>query len=124
VFLGSLLAGGLGIDLTAASLVIHYDRWWNAAREDQATGRVHRIGQTRGVQVVKLITKGTLEERIDRMIERKRGLMDALITTDHATLKSFTRAELLALLEPIHGDPAPQPLPRRRQPSLAAASSA
>jgi len=56
-----LLASGLGVDLTAASLVIHYDRWWNAAREDQATGRVHRIGQTRGVQVIKLVTTGTLE---------------------------------------------------------------
>ncbi|HHT9121432.1 MAG TPA: DEAD/DEAH box helicase, partial [Candidatus Wunengus sp. YC63] len=55
VFLGSLMAGGLGIDLTSASVVIHYDRWWNAAREDQATDRVHRIGQTRGVQVFKLI---------------------------------------------------------------------
>ena len=119
VFLGSLLAGGLGIDLTAASLVIHYDRWWNAAREDQATDRVHRFGQTRGVQVIKLVTKGTLEERIHRIIERKRGLMDALITTDHAPLKSFTREELLDLLETIP-DPAaatslrPRPAPRRR----------
>lgn len=126
VFLGSLLAGGLGIDLTAASMVIHYDRWWNAAREDQATGRVHRIGQTRGVQVIKLVTKGTLEERIDRMIERKRGLMETLITTDRQPLKSFTREELLKLLEPIHEEVASQPLPCRRPLSLtlAATSSA
>jgi len=58
VFVGSLKAGGVGIDLVAASVVIHYDRWWNAAREDQATDRVHRIGQRRGVQVFKLVTEG------------------------------------------------------------------
>ena len=57
VFAGSLKASGLGIDLIGGSVVIHYDRWWNAAREDQATDRVHRIGQTRGVQVFKLITE-------------------------------------------------------------------
>ncbi|MFZ2633805.1 MAG: DEAD/DEAH box helicase [Desulfosalsimonadaceae bacterium] len=73
VFAGSLKAGGTGIDLTAASVVIHYDRWWNAAREDQATDRVHRIGQTRGVQVFKLVTEGTLEEKISAMISIKRN---------------------------------------------------
>ena len=55
-------ASSFGIDLTAASVVIHYDRWWNQAREDQATDRVHRIGQNRGVQVIRLITRNTLEE--------------------------------------------------------------
>ena len=98
VFLGSLLAGGLGIDLTAATVVIHYDRWWNAAREDQATDRVHRIGQSRGVQVFKLATRGTLEERIHRMIERKRSLMEAVVGADGDALKTFTREELLELL--------------------------
>src|SRR3989338_8351698 len=98
VFLGSLLAGGLGIDLTAASIVVHYDRWWNAAREDQATDRVHRIGQSRGVQVFKLVSKGTLEERIHRMIERKRAMMDALVAADADSLKAFTREELIELL--------------------------
>ena len=71
VFIASLQAAGVGIDLSAASVVIHYDRWWNAAREDQATDRVHRIGQTRGVQVFKLVTKNTLEERIDEIIAKK-----------------------------------------------------
>ena len=73
VFIGSLHAAGLGIDLTAGSVVIHYDRWWNAARENQATDRVHRIGQKRGVQVFKLVTKGTFEERIDVMIIQQRA---------------------------------------------------
>ncbi|MEW6325977.1 MAG: DEAD/DEAH box helicase [Thermodesulfobacteriota bacterium] len=62
LYVGSLKAGGVGVDLVAASVVIHYDRWWNAAKEDQATDRVHRIGQRRGVQVFKLVTEGTLEE--------------------------------------------------------------
>ncbi|HJW87411.1 MAG TPA: DEAD/DEAH box helicase [Candidatus Brocadiaceae bacterium] len=98
VFLGSLMAGGLGIDLTAASVVIHYDRWWNAAREDQATDRVHRIGQTRGVQVFKLITKGTLEEKIDAMITTKANLMNSVVESDDAVFKSFSRNELIELL--------------------------
>jgi superfamily II DNA or RNA helicase len=105
VFVGSLLAGGVGIDLTAASVVIHYDRWWNAARENQATDRVHRIGQTRGVQVIKLITRGTLEEKIDQMIKRKAELMDALVEDDAATLKAFSREELIDILttSPLDG---------------------
>ncbi|TVM03592.1 MAG: hypothetical protein CV087_04585 [Candidatus Brocadia sp. WS118] len=98
VFLGSLMAGGLGIDLTSASVVIHYDRWWNAAREDQATDRVHRIGQTRGVQVFKLITKGTLEEKIDAMITTKATLMNSVVESDDAVFKSFSRKELIELL--------------------------
>ncbi|MCP4658150.1 MAG: DEAD/DEAH box helicase, partial [bacterium] len=77
VFLGSLKAGGTGIDLVGGSVVIHYDRWWNAAREDQATDRVHRIGQRRAVQVFKLVTEGTLEEKIAGIIERKRQLMES-----------------------------------------------
>lgn len=106
VFLGSLLAGGLGIDLTAASIVIHYDRWWNAAREDQATDRVHRIGQSRGVQVFKLVSKGTLEERIHRMIERKRAMMNALVASDADSLKTFTREDLIELLTAEPGSSA------------------
>ncbi len=99
VFLGSLQAAGLGIDLTAASVVIHYDRWWNAARENQATDRVHRLGQMRGVQVFKLLTIGTLEERIDRMIEAKGQLMEDIVASDEQSqLKSFTREELIELL--------------------------
>jgi superfamily II DNA or RNA helicase len=100
VIVVSLLAGGVGIDLIGASVVIHYDRWWNAAREDQATDRVHRIGQKRAVQVFKLISEGTLEEKIAAIIEKKKSLADELITEDSPdSLKQFTRDDLLSLLE-------------------------
>ena len=99
VYLGSLKAGGTGIDLIAASVVIHYDRWWNAAREDQATDRVHRIGQTRGVHVFKLVTEGTLEEKISAIIQRKKDLMDSIVKEDDpGLLKTFTREDLMDLL--------------------------
>ncbi len=98
VFVCSLLAGGVGIDLTAASVVIHYDRWWNASKEDQATDRVHRIGQRRGVQVFKLVTRGTLEEKIDRMIATKGELMNSVVQVDPAAFKRFSGPELRRLL--------------------------
>lgn len=99
VYVGSLKAGGTGIDLTAASVVIHYDRWWNAAREDQATDRVHRFGQKRGVHVFKLITEGTLEEKISALIDRKRRLMDSVIKEDDPRiLKVFSREDLIDLI--------------------------
>ncbi|MGB8337190.1 MAG: C-terminal helicase domain-containing protein [Desulfobacterales bacterium] len=99
VFVGSLKAGGIGIDLTAASVVIHYDRWWNAAREDQATDRVHRIGQTRGVQVFKLVNRGTLEEKIAAIIARKKNLMERVLKEDDPSLlKTFTRHDLVEML--------------------------
>ena len=99
VFTASLRAGGLGIDLTSASVVIHYDRWWNQAREDQATDRVHRLGQNKGVQVIKLITRGTIEEKIDELITRKAALATDLIRPDDPSLiKQFTRDELDELL--------------------------
>ncbi|MBN1904365.1 MAG: DEAD/DEAH box helicase family protein [Deltaproteobacteria bacterium] len=99
VFIGSLKAGGVGIDLIAASVVIHYDRWWNAAKEDQATDRVHRIGQKRGVQVFKLVTEGTLEEKISAIISRKKDLMDSIIKEDDpGLLKGFSREELMELI--------------------------
>ena len=99
VYVGSLKAGGTGIDLVAASVVIHYDRWWNAAKEDQATDRVHRIGQKRGVQVFKLVTEGTLEEKISAIIEKKRSLMENVIREDDpGLLKTFSREELIDLL--------------------------
>ncbi len=95
VFTASLRAGGVGIDLTAGSVVIHYDRWWNQAREDQATDRVHRIGQTRGVQVIKLITRGTIEEKIDRIIEAKGRLASGLVREDDPTqVKQFSLEEI------------------------------
>jgi SNF2 family DNA or RNA helicase len=99
VFTASLRAGGLGIDLTSASVVIHYDRWWNQAREDQATDRVHRLGQNKGVQVIKLITRNTIEEKIDALIESKAALATELIRPDDpALVKQFTREELDDLL--------------------------
>lgn len=100
VFLGSLLAGGTGIDLTAGSVVIHFDRWWNAAKENQATDRIHRIGQNRNVQVYKLVTKGTLEERIDEIINRKRILFDRFVEQDNEMFKHLSREDLLELLAP------------------------
>jgi SNF2 family DNA or RNA helicase len=102
VFLGSLKAGGTGIDLVGGSTVLHYDRWWNAAREDQATDRVYRIGQKQAVQVFKLVTEGTLEEKISAIIERKRRLMNAVVQADNPNLgKIFTREELMDLLRPV-----------------------
>jgi SNF2 family DNA or RNA helicase len=99
VFTASLRAAGVGIDLTSASVVIHYDRWWNQAREDQATDRVHRLGQSRGVQVIKLITRDTVEEKIDALIARKAALTTELIEVDDPSLvKQFTAEELEELL--------------------------
>ena len=99
VFVGSLLAGGVGIDLTAASVVIHYDRWWNASKENQATDRVHRIGQSRGVLVLKLCTKGTLEEKIDRMIAAKQALFEKFLDHDEEAFKKLSRQEMIELLQ-------------------------
>ncbi|HEX7182093.1 MAG TPA: SNF2-related protein [Thermoanaerobaculia bacterium] len=102
VFLGSLKAGGTGIDLVAGSVVIHYDRWWNAAREDQATDRVYRLGQKRAVQVFKLVTEGTLEEKISAIIDRKRRMMEQVIEEDDPKLaKIFSREELLEMLRGV-----------------------
>jgi len=99
VFSASLRASGLGIDLTGGSVVIHYDRWWNSAREEQATDRVHRIGQKRGVQVIKLITENTLEEKIDKIISKKRQLMESVVRQDdQSMLKHFSREDLIALI--------------------------
>ncbi len=106
VFVASLQAAGVGIDLTAASVVIHYDRWWNAAKENQATDRVHRIGQTRGVQVFKLVTRGTFEEKIDQLIQKKGRLMEEVIgIDDHLLLKQFNRSELLQLIQEVEAVP-------------------
>lgn len=100
VFVASLKAAGLGIDLTSGSVVIHYDRWWNAARENQATDRVHRIGQTKGVQVFKLVTKETIEQKIDTLIERKGTLMEKVVGVDEPqVLKQLSREEIIHLLD-------------------------
>lgn len=106
VFVASLQAAGVGIDLTAGSVVIHYDRWWNAAKENQATDRVHRIGQTRGVQVFKLVTRGSFEEKIDQLILEKGRLMEDVIGIDsHLQLKQFSRHELLNLIQEVDAVP-------------------
>lgn len=103
VFICSLLAGGLGIDLTSASVCIHYDRWWNPAKENQATDRLHRYGQTRGVQVFKLQIPETVEDRIASIIESKVALSGALVEESSVGLKAFSRKELLELLAPVSG---------------------
>jgi len=83
IFLLSLKAGGTGLNLTAANHVIHYDRWWNPAVENQATDRAYRIGQTRFVHVHKMICTGTLEEKIDAMLEKKQSLNDQIIQNEN-----------------------------------------
>ncbi len=99
VFLISLKAGGTGLNLTGADVVIHYDPWWNLAVQNQATDRAHRIGQTRQVTVIKLIAADTIEERIVRLQDTKRELADAIIGGENTSLMSLSRDELLALLE-------------------------
>jgi SNF2 family DNA or RNA helicase len=94
LFLLSLKAGGTGLNLTAANHVIHFDRWWNPAVENQATDRAFRIGQTRNVQVRKFVCSGTLEERIDAMIEQKRALAEQVIGTGEGWLTELSTAQL------------------------------
>ena len=98
VLILSVKAGGSGLNLTAANHVFHYDRWWNPAVEDQATDRAYRIGQTRDVQVHKLLSAGTLEEKIDLLIERKKALAEAVITTGEEFLTEISDEELREVL--------------------------
>lgn len=99
VFVASLQAVGVGVDLVSASVVIHYDRWWNPARENQATDRVHRIGQHRGVQVFKLVTKNTIEEYIHQLIEKKLSLTESVLNFDEQDqIKTLNRQEILEIL--------------------------
>jgi SNF2 family DNA or RNA helicase len=94
LFILSLKAGGTGLNLTRANHVIHFDRWWNPAVENQATDRAFRIGQTKNVQVHKFICAGTLEEKIDEMIERKKEVAERVISTGEAWLTELSTAEL------------------------------
>jgi superfamily II DNA or RNA helicase len=98
VFLISLKAGGTGLNLTAADIVIHYDPWWNVAAQNQATDRAHRIGQTRNVSVFKLIAKDTIEERIVEMQEEKRHLAEQVIGGEAIGSAKLSRDDILALL--------------------------
>ena len=100
--LEGLLRRGACFSNRIVSVVIHYDRWWNAAREDQATDRVYRLGQNKAVSVLKLTTEGTLEEKISAIIESKRRLMEDVVQVDDPReRKVFTREELIHLLEPV-----------------------
>jgi superfamily II DNA or RNA helicase len=98
VFLLSLRAGGTGLNLTRADHVIHVDRWWNPAVEDQATDRAHRIGQTRAVQVHRLVTEGTIEQKIGELLARKRSLADAVLGAGDTALTELSNDELRDLV--------------------------
>ncbi len=94
IFLVSLKAGGTGLNLTGADYVIHYDPWWNPAVEDQATDRAYRIGQTKKVFVYRLITKNTVEEKIQALKSKKRSLVDSVISIDRNIVKSLTYQDI------------------------------
>ena len=98
LFLISLKAGGTGLNLTGADVVIHYDPWWNLAAQNQATDRVHRIGQTKNVSVFKLIVKDTIEEKIIDMQNAKKDLADAILSGEGESLSNMTKDQLLELL--------------------------
>ena len=99
VFLISLKAGGTGLNLTGADLVIHYDPWWNPTAEEQATGRAHRIGQTKKVEVLRLVVHSSIEEQVVNMSDRKRRLFDKLITPGEELPSRLTEKDILALFD-------------------------
>ncbi len=99
VFLISLRAGGTGLNLTGADTVIHFDPWWNPAVEEQATDRAHRIGQENTVQVIKLITKGTIEEKIFQLQEEKKEMIDRVITEGETLVSKLSEEEILSLFK-------------------------
>ncbi len=101
IFLISLKAGGVGLNLTAADTVIHYDPWWNPAVENQATDRAHRLGQTKPVFVYKLIVAGSIEEKILALQERKADLAAGILSEDHSGEVKFGESDLRALLAPL-----------------------
>ena len=98
VFLISLKAGGVGLNLTGADVVIHYDPWWNFAVQNQATDRAHRIGQKNKVTVYKLIAKGSIEEKIEKLQETKKNLSEQIIQGDGSGLSAMSREDFLELL--------------------------
>ena len=99
VFLISLKAGGTGLNLTGADMVIHYDPWWNISTENQATDRAYRIGQKNNVQVYKLITKNSIEEKIYELQQKKSELIDNMLDTKPSFINQFSKEEILALFE-------------------------
>ena len=94
VFLISLRAGGSGLNLTGADVVIHFDPWWNPAAEDQATDRAHRIGQTRNVDVIRLVMGDSIEEKVVELGERKKALFDRLITPGEGALSALSEQDI------------------------------
>jgi SNF2 family DNA or RNA helicase len=100
LFLISLKAGGVGLNLTAADTVIHYDPWWNPAVEDQATDRAHRIGQTKKVFVHRLVTLGTIEEKMEVLKEKKRAIVASVMDAEHGGALSLTEADIEDLFAP------------------------
>ena len=99
LFLISLRAGGTGLNLTGADIVIHYDPWWNAAAQNQATDRAHRIGQQKPVTVFKLIAKDSIEEKIQQLQEKKLNLADEIIGGEQVSFSSLTREDLLEMIQ-------------------------
>ena len=106
IFLISLKAGGVGLNLTAADTVIHFDPWWNPAAENQASDRAHRIGQDKPVFVYRLIAAGSIEERISELQQRKAALADSILENGGAAGAGFSEEDLQALLKPLPGVPA------------------
>ena len=98
VFLISLRAGGTGLNLTAADIVIHYDPWWNVAVQNQATDRAHRIGQKHVVTVYKLVSEGTIEEKIIDIQEKKKKLAEQVLEGEGMDSVVFTKEEIMELL--------------------------
>ena len=117
IFLLSLKAGGIGLNLTAADTVIHMDPWWNPAVEEQATARAHRIGQDQPVFVYKLVVEGSIEERMLELQARKQALTDSVLGHDAAGALKFDEADLQALLAPLgaltSGSQTPEEAARR-----------
>jgi SNF2 family DNA or RNA helicase len=101
IFLVSLKAGGLGLNLTAADTVIHVDPWWNPAVEQQATARAHRIGQDQPVFVYKLVVQGSIEDRMLELQARKSALVEGVLGVDDASAVKFSEADLSGLLAPL-----------------------
>ena len=99
VFLISLKAGGTGLNLTGADMVIHYDPWWNLSAENQATDRTYRIGQKRNVQVYKLITKNSIEEKIYDLQKRKEMLIDSMLSTNQTFISKLSKEDIMSLFE-------------------------
>jgi SNF2 family DNA or RNA helicase len=97
----SLKAGGVGLNLTAADTVIHYDPWWNPAAENQATDRAHRLGQDKPVFVYKLIAAGSIEEKIIALQVKKAALADSILSNDPANSAKFSAQDLDALFAPL-----------------------